>query len=296
MTEWLTSDDFVLICDADDLDFLVKLPYTVQRWNPDGDSPDDSPPDSPPDDSPDDSPPDSPPDDSPDDSPDDPPVEWPEAVRCRDAGIPRFDIKVGRAGDVWWIAPYCRTLPFSGAEWVDGDRSGYRAAYMFLRELAATQDNDFAGRVLFTRVPDAGYALIGDDGMAEGVYFYDTTPGNGRRELGDSPEPTLTYEIRDDVEDQRIVLAYIDKDGEVLEVRDYTKTVVPEHVRFTATYTDVPFVTRGLVSAPHMVYSRATVIAWLRLEDGRWAPAVAVYYDWLKGDGGKIEVRGLTDS
>jgi len=205
----------------------------------------------------------------------------PEAVNCRQEGRPYFEIRVGSVDEegLWWTAPYCRTLPYSDAYWTDGDREGYRCAVMFLVRGNDPETAEVLGRVVFARIPGAAYGAVSDLRMDEGVRWYDGTLANDGRELGDCPDPTIPYEPVADVTDQRPTIMF--EGDTVLEVRDYKRTVVPEHVRFSqAVVVDEPFTDKGVRSAEHQVYSRVAVVAYSQI-DGPWVPSVAIYYDAL---------------
>lgn len=160
------------------------------------------------------------------------------------------------ANDFWWNAPYYRSLPFaSNTGWTDGDRSGYRCFYAFL-----LNEGQVVGRVTFTRVPEAGsYASISDKYMVEGERYYNGTlaPANAPKELGECPEPMTAYTPATG-SDQRPIITYT-LGGTLLEVRNYTKTVVGEGI----TYRQV-----------ESTDSRITVVAY---KDN--LPAIVIYYE-----------------
>lgn len=132
-----------------------------------------------------------------------------------------------------WNADYFRTLPYtSNTGWTDGDRSGYRCAYMFL-----VQGSNIVGRVTFIRVEapagSSGYGIVNDSGMDEGVRFYDGTlaPANGPNELGDCPQSDIPYETFNGPTQLPTVI-YETTSGSILEVRNYKTTVTGPGVTF----------------------------------------------------------------
>ena len=160
----------------------------------------------------------------------------------------------------WWDAKYERTLPFTpGVGWVDGDRLGYRSAWMFLE-----RDGTIVGRVTFVRIPEATYALVSDKYMTEGVRYFDGTLAP------QGTQQTVHVNFSNDIvdqsyeaftgSDQRPTLRFVGG-GDVLEVRDYKKTVVENGIKFRQ------------VSASD---SRVTVVAY---END--LPVIVVYYDSL---------------
>jgi len=170
-----------------------------------------------------------------------------------------FTIMLGdfNTGARWWEALYRRDLT-TGAGWTDGDRSGYRCAYMFLE----AADGTIVGRVTFTLIPEAqSYGAVNDRFMVEGARYYDGTvaPPGSPRELGDCPAPTETYEPYAGP-DERPTIDFV-SGGTVLERRDYKTTVAGAGVIFN----------QVLVTP-----QRITVIGNV---DG--LPVVAVYYDSL---------------
>jgi len=156
----------------------------------------------------------------------------------------------------WWDADYFRTLPFTSATgWTDGDRSGYRCLYGFL-----TWRGRIAGRVTFTRVPGATYAVINDEEMVEGARMYDGSlplPGSSR-ELGDCPAPDQAYEPYLGL-DERPVVTYETNRRRLLELRDYRQTIAGSAIKF-----------RLAESTPQ----RVTVVAYFNDQ-----PAIVIYYD-----------------
>lgn len=154
-----------------------------------------------------------------------------------------------------WEADYDRTLtPEVG--WTDGDRVGYRCAYMFLQDRG-----HIVGRVTFLVVDGAStYAAINDKFMAEGERFYDGTvnPDPTIRQLNDCPHPEESYEPYFGP-DQRPTITYERARGGVLETRDYSLTAAD------------PGVTFQQVSSSD---DRVTIVAY---RNG--LPGIVVYYD-----------------
>lgn len=159
----------------------------------------------------------------------------------------------GDTGQVYWIAPYDRTLD-SRTGWTDGDRQAYRCAYMFLLHRGRV-----VGRVTFTRAEGAGYAAINDKYMASAARNFEgivnTDPNI--KQFDDCPAPSLAYEPYTGP-DERPVVTY-ERRGSVLETRDYTTTVAGEGVKFQQ------------IEATE---DRVTIVAY---KDN--LPVVVVYYD-----------------
>jgi len=160
----------------------------------------------------------------------------------------------------WWDAAYRRSLSYTpGVGWVDGDRLGYRCAWMFLE-----RDGKIVGRATFVRIPDATYALVSDRYMTEGVRYFDGTvaPSGTQQTVHVSFSENIVdqaYEAFTGA-DQRPTIKFV-AGGDVLEVRDYKKTVVENGIKFRQ------------VSASD---SRITVVAY---END--LPVIVVYYDSL---------------
>lgn len=208
-------------------------------------------------------------------------------------GTSKFDILL-TGGDnpatrQWWDAPYVRDLfavgisQVPGVGWTDGDRAGYKCAYMFLYQNG--DENDIIGRVTFTRV--AGYANVGDQYMREFARAYDG--GLDYTSQAECPGPTTAYESWDGA-DYRPQIFYM-QGGQLLENRSYTNTSgdaiaagalkFREYERITTPFRD----TGGISSCDDYctVYERVTVLAYF--DDGNgFFPAVAVYYDSLSPD------------
>jgi hypothetical protein len=215
---------------------------------------------------------------------DDPVFDMPEG---------KFDILV-RGGDnpatrQWWDAPYVRDLhafgisQVPGVGWTDGDRAGYKCAYMFLFQNG--NEDDIIGRVTFTRI--GGYAQINDRYMAEFVRAYDG--GTDYTSQAECPGSSVPYEAWNG-QDYRPRIFYTEG-GQLLENRSYTNTSgdaisagvlkFGEYERITTPFTD----TGGISSCDDYctVYSRVTVVAYF--DDGSgFYPAVAIYYDSLSPD------------
>lgn len=184
---------------------------------------------------------------------------------------PRFDILVtggpehGQERDVGEF-PYLRHLtqydPDAG--WVDGDRIGYRCAYMFL-----VDDGEIVGRVTFNTwrppVDDNPYGFVNDRYMVEGTRFFDgspTPPGTVQVPEHECPHLTKAYKPLKGKAGPRPVIKFSDAgDGHLLEVRDYKKVKTSPGHRFK------------IASAGR---NRVVVIAY---QDR--SPVMAVYYHRL---------------
>jgi hypothetical protein len=210
------------------------------------------------------------------------------------SGNAKFDILV-RGGDnpatrQWWDAPYVRDLyslgisQVPGVGWTDGDRAGYKCAYMFLYQNG--NENDIIGRVTFTRV--GGYAQINDQYMKEFVRAYDG--GLDYTDQSECPGPSAEYQAWDGA-DYRPKIFYT-QGGQLLENRSYTNTSgdaidagalkFREYERITTPFTD----TGGISTCDDYctVYGRVTVMAYFQDDSGEFFPAVAIYYDSLSPD------------
>ncbi len=205
----------------------------------------------------------------------------------------KFDILV-RGGDnpatrQWWDAPYVRDLyavgisQVPGVGWTDGDRAGYKCAYMFLYQNG--NEDDIIGRVTFTRI--GGYAQINDQYMAEFVRAYDG--GRDYTSQAECPGSDIAYEPWSG-SDYRPQIFYT-KGGQLLENRSYTNTSgdaiaagalkFGEYERITTPFTDTGGI--GTCDDYCTVYGRVTVVAYF--DDGNgFYPAVAIYYDSLSPD------------
>lgn len=156
-----------------------------------------------------------------------------------------------------WVAGYDRTLS-PGVGWDDGDRAGYRCAYMFLM-----RNGQPVGRATFIRIDGAAaYTMVNDERMVEGHRYFDGTLAgpDAPMELKECPFTEQPYEPYFGP-DQRPVITYNQKRGAVLETRNYLNTVAGPGVTF-----------RQVASTQQGV----TVIGY---QDGQ--PAVAVYYESL---------------
>ncbi|MFN2487943.1 MAG: hypothetical protein ABR609_15315 [Acidimicrobiia bacterium] len=160
-------------------------------------------------------------------------------------------------GAPWWSALYYRSLPYFGTTgWVDGDRVGYKCLYGFLQ-----YEGQIVGRVTFTRVQEAeAYAFVNDKYMLEGARYYDGTlaPPSAGAELGDCPEPALSYEPWNG-SSQTPTVTYNLASGQVLEVRNYKTLEHCDCITFQQT---------------EKTASRVTVVAY---EYG--LPVIVVYYE-----------------
>jgi hypothetical protein len=204
-----------------------------------------------------------------------PPAEFVNHCVRRAALSECFDIMLINAetGETWWVAPYARDLTYTaGVGWTDGDRSGYRCAYMFLE-----QDGDIVGRVTFVR--SALYGKVNDQGMTEAVIAYDGGPYLSQ---ADCPDPDVEY-TPNDSPDERPTVRYMNG-SDTLEVRSYPHTTTAGKFIQTEVVTE-PFTDQGdhPDSQPHTVYSRVTVVFY-SLVGGQWQPGIVVYYDSLSPD------------
>lgn len=172
-------------------------------------------------------------------------------------------------GELWWEAEYLRTLsPDVG--WTDGDRSGYRCAYMFLYKVGRRGRLQMIGRATFIRVEGAaGYGKVNDRYMDEGIRYFDGSldPTNGTandiKELGDCPQSTAAYEPFDGNELPTIRFM---SGGQTLETRNYKTVAAAEGITF------------------RQVSKSDTSIGVVAYDNG--LPVIEVYYDSL--------VRGVT--
>lgn len=186
----------------------------------------------------------------------------------------KFTINLSGSGegfpDHMWGARYYRDLPFTeGTGWTDGDRHAYTCAYMFL-----VRDGVLVSRVTFTMIEGAAYARVNDQSMSEKVRWADGEINTTGKNMGDCGKATADYGVV--LGDERPVVRFVGSDGALLEVRDYTKTVVSDS-RVTFDQVEVitePFVDVSPNGRPVTVYGRVTVVARI---DG--LPAIVVYYD-----------------
>lgn len=215
---------------------------------------------------------------------DDPPDPEPQPIGpdpIAVAGAGSFDIILnGNAGGTnqrLWRAPYSRLLT-SDAVWLDGDRDGYRAAYMFLTH----PDHGIVGRVSFfgyAGTPDAATTVVFDERMNEAEAWYDGSDYTGPpvRELNDAPRPDSFGTPQAEV--FRGKIRYFEKDtGRVLEVRSYVDPLeLGANVQFfLLQHITTPFKDQGVVTPEHDVFARAVIGSRLQGKE-----AVNVYYDTL---------------
>ena len=184
-----------------------------------------------------------------------------------------------------WSPPYFRNLP-NGGGWLDGDRSGYRCAYMFQSD--PEDENVMISSVTFIRSEGASYTRVRDRRMSDGaVRYLDGTPvpPGSPRELGDCPMASGEYEPYTGPDVRPLI--YIVEDGLVLENRSYTKTtgqaIEAGRLKFEEVERiTVPFEVTSPLGRIHTVYERVVVRAHFDVEgDGVFLPAVDVYYDVL---------------
>lgn len=173
------------------------------------------------------------------------------------------------AGELWWEADYLRTLS-PGIGWTDGDRSGYRCAYMFLYKVGRRGRLQMIGRATFIRVEGAAdYGKVNDRYMDEGIRYFDGSldPTNGTandiKELGDCPQASSGYEPFDG--SQLPTIRFMNG-NQVLETRDYKAVVAAEGITFQQ-------VSKSDASIGVVAYDNGL-------------PVIEVYYDSL--------VRGVT--
>lgn len=141
----------------------------------------------------------------------------------------RFDIMLVdlENGVELWTAVYKRTLT-AGVGWTDGDRVGYKCAYMFL--MRGTQP---VGRATFQIVPGAGgYTMVNDRYMKEGVRYFDgRLATGGQMQLNDCPPVTADYSESFEGNDLPTV-KFQQVDGKTLETRTYSVMVHADNVTF----------------------------------------------------------------
>ena len=174
----------------------------------------------------------------------------------------RFDIRLsatlGGQSTEFWAAPYFRSLPYTSqfdVGWIDGDRVGYRCAYMFLES-----DGAIVGRVTFTRPSEAStYTTINDRFMNEGARYYNGAIDlPAAAQLNDCPYPSQQYGAPAGPDERPLI--YYSEAGELIENRSYTNTngeaiangdlVFQELERISTPFTDVG----QLGINPHTVY------------------------------------------
>lgn len=184
-----------------------------------------------------------------------PPDPMPPAPTTNNA----FDILLKNAdnADRWWNATYHRELPYTpNTGWADGERAGYKCAYMFL-----LWDGVPVGRTTFTRVDGANYAMINDNGMLESQRHFDGSLPPPPVQQAECPPPTQAYEPNTDP-DERPIIGFIGPNDQILEIRNYTNTVI---------------ITPGVnlrFKVAENTPNRVTVVAYI--DD---LPAIVVYYD-----------------
>lgn len=206
----------------------------------------------------------------------------------------KFDIILTNAETSvhWWTAEYLRWLPYTeGVGWTDGDKSGYRCAYMHLYRNG--DPNDIVGRVTFSRPVDQAYGKVNDSKMLEGQTSNRAYDGGlDWTSQAECPDPDEDYTpLPLNTADQRPIIKYYDSAGNLLEDRSYTNTtgeaiedgtlIFREAGHITKSFTD----TGGISSCDDYctVYERFKVIAY-ELHDGEWLPAMTMYYDILVPD------------
>jgi len=155
---------------------------------------------------------------------------------------PSFDIIVtggpeGGNQRLVGVFPYLRHLaeydPDAG--WVDGDRIGYRCAYMFL-----VDGGEIVARVTFNTwrppIGDNPYGAVNDEYMDEGARFFNgspTPPGTEQVPEHECPHVRKTYKPLKGKARPRPVIKFADAaDGHLLEVRDYRKVATSPGHRF----------------------------------------------------------------
>lgn len=212
-----------------------------------------------------------------------------------------FDIILSADGVKLWEAPYLHALPFTeGVGWVDGDRAGYRGAYMHLM-----RDGEIVGRVTFHRVSGTGsYVIVNDRYMVEGQGSFRAFDGGldwvSQEEV---PRTSADYETYNGP-DERPIVKYVEN-GQLLEDRSYTNTGLDKFGEAYGAYEsgqlkfeEVERITKPFSAAndPSLdstiacddlctVYERVTVMAHFDRQDGEgFRPAVVVYYDSLHPD------------
>jgi hypothetical protein len=187
-----------------------------------------------------------------------------------------YDITASNAetGVLWWTAPYLGTnLPYTaGAQWVAGDREGYRCGYGFILD----SNGEIDGRFAFVRPPDQTYAKVSDTYMEEGVRYLDGSlyTGGGNEVTEEDCTNVMSpidYEGACRPVDERPRVGYFDEKGNILDIRDYSNTAA----------TNVNFNLHSFNG------SRATVIA---CEDG--LVGMIVYYDSMGNGQLAVDFKG----
>lgn len=206
----------------------------------------------------------------------------------------KFDIILSNADTNvhWWTAPYARDLPYTaGVGWTDGDRSGYKCAYMHL--FRNGNPNDIVGRVTFSRPLGQTYGKVNDSRMLEGQSSSRAYDGGlDWASQAECPDPDEDYQpLPANTKDVRPKIFYVDSKGNLLENRSYTNTTGDAIVKGTLIFQDgglttKPFTDTGGISSCDdycTVYERQKVIAY-EFDDGEWLPAMTIYYDILVPD------------
>jgi len=139
-------------------------------------------------------------------------------------------------------------------------------------------EGQFVGRITFVGGYGELASAVLDKRFADNTLrWYDGTIYDGaNREANDIPQFAALADAQRP--DERPVLRYVESStGKVLEVRSYIATVVGPDVSFNqVSHTSAPFTDQGNFSAPHTVYERYVIGAYI---DGIFA--AAVYYDVL---------------
>ena len=182
-----------------------------------------------------------------------------------------------------WKAPY-KVDTGGNTGWISAERTGYRAAYMFLVDQNTAE---VLARVFFVRASkDAGYVQVNDKYMAEGqntgIHFDGSC--NYVSQAG-SPFASEEYEPDNSPDARPIIL--LEYQGEIVEDRSYTNTtgeaIEQGLLRFRdGGFIDEPFMVADGFGNASLVFQRQTVIAsYDANRDGNFQPAVVVYYDVL---------------
>lgn len=206
----------------------------------------------------------------------------------------KFDIILTNAETSvhWWTAPYVRWLPYTeGVGWTDGDKSGYRCAYMHLYRNG--DPNDIVGRVTFSRPVDQAYGKVNDSKMLEGQTSERAYDGGlDWTSQAECPDPDEDYKpLPLNTADQRPIIRYVDSAGNLLEDRSYTNTTGEAIEAGTLIFREAGHITKAFTDTGGIstcddyctVYERFKVIAY-ELHDGEWLPAMTMYYDILVPD------------
>lgn len=171
----------------------------------------------------------------------------------------------------------------SNTGWISGERTGYRAAYMFLVDQNTAE---VLARVFFVRVSGAGYVQVNDKYMAEGqntgIHFDGSCDY-----LSQAGSPFAAEEYKaDNGPDERPIILF-EYQGEIVEDRSYTNTTGEAIEQGLLRFRDggfiaEPFMTEDGFGNLSPVYQRQTVVAGYDAKrDRNFLPAVVVYYDVL---------------